>query len=107
MQDSEIPDEIEDNISTQNDTIKDNNIAEEIDESLSAQQHQNRTQVESIVEEEFSIQEASVQSVAEEYAEDFESVKSEEILLEGSIKEDLEQASNPPAVTEVLPWEVI
>ena len=89
LQDSEIPDEIEDNISTQNDTIKDNNIAEEIDESLSAQQHQNRTQVESIVEEEFSIQEASVQSVAEEYAEDFESVKSEEILLEGSIKEDL------------------
>ena len=80
LQDSEIPDEIEDNISMQNDTIQNNNIAEEIDESLTARQHQNQTQVESIVEEEFSMQEASVQSVAEEYAEDFESVKSEEVL---------------------------
>ena len=71
LQDSEIPDEIEDNISTQNDTIKDNNIAEEIDESLSAQQHQNRTQVENC-RREFS---RSIRaSVAEEYAEDFESV---------------------------------
>ena len=89
LQDSEIPDEIEDNISTQNYTKQDSNIAEEIDESLSAQPHQNQTQVESIVEEEFRMQEASVQSVAEEYAEDFESVKSEEVLLEGSIKEAL------------------
>ena len=67
----------------------DSEIPDEIDESLSAQQEtQNQTQMESIAEEDFVNHEASMQSIVEDYVEDFESVKSEEILIDDSIKEE-------------------